>query len=202
VAAAVVLAIKASRRSSPRVRAAILLGLTHAALLATYYGAFFGAAHFLSRYTAPISILAALFTMGLAMTALPGAGLRLAFLGAVALLAVGLDAREYRARHEHQHFQVVDWVAANVPDDVWVGAIQTGTLGFWHDRTINLDGKTNPDALKARDAHGFEQYVIGSPIMYLADWRGIVGWAEWADPPFSVIVDDPAKNLGVLKRVR
>ena len=43
----------AFRRGATPVRAAAALGLAHAALLATYYGVFFGAGHFLSRYLSP-----------------------------------------------------------------------------------------------------------------------------------------------------
>jgi hypothetical protein len=87
-----------------------------------------------------------------------------------------------------------------VPTVEWVGAIQSGTVGFFHDRTINLDGKTNPDALKARDAGRMREYILGSPIRYLADWSGIAGWRSMLAPYFQVIVDDPNANLGVLKR--
>ena len=200
VLAAVGVAIAVFRRGGKPVRAGVVLGLCHAALFATYYGAFFGAGHFLSRYTAPISILAAILTVAVVMVCVPARGLRAAFPAALCLLAVVLDARVYRKSHEHMHFQVVSWVEANVPPEAWVGAIQSGTVGFFHDRTINLDGKTNPDALRARGDDKMRAYVLGSPIRYLADWSGIAGWASFLGPYFKVVVDDAALNLGVLKR--
>lgn len=200
VLAAVGVALSAFRRGSKTVRAGVLLGLVHAGLFATYYGAFFGAGHFLSRYTAPISILSAFLTVGVVMTRVPSALARAAFPPLLALLALVLDLRGYRKSHEQMHFQVVTWVAANVPDDVWVGAIQSGTVGFFHDRTINLDGKTNPNALKAL-GKGMRAYILSTPIRYLADWNGIAGWHTWLEPDFQVVVDDPVANLGVLKRL-
>jgi hypothetical protein len=182
------------------VRAGVLLGHLHAALIATYNGVFFGAGHFLSRYTAPISILCAFLTVSVAMTWLPARLARIAFPALLGLLALFLDLRVYRKSHEQMHFQVVTWVEANVPPEAWVGAIQSGTVGFFHDRTINLDGKTNPDALKARYAGQMRAYILGSPIRYLADWSGIAGWRSMLAPYFEVIVDDPRANLGVLKR--
>ena len=101
------------------------------------------------------------------------------------------------------HSQVVDWVDRNVPADAWVGAVQTGTLGYWHDLTINLDGKVNPEALQARREAGHVlDYVVESEISYLADWVGIAGWVETEGfaSHFEVVVQDPIANLSVLRR--
>ena len=106
------------------------------------------------------------------------------------------------------HKQVVDWVQTNVAEGQWVGAIQTGTLGFFHDRTINLDGKVNPDALHARIVEGHVlNYVVQSKIYYLTDWTGITSWLSRKESPrfteaFELVVKDEQRNLGVLRRVR
>src|SRR6185295_16818658 len=105
------------------------------------------------------------------------------------------------------HRQVADWVERNVAERQWLGAIQTGTVGFFHDRTINLDGKVNPKALRARMERGqVMSYILDeTPINYLADWVGIAGWATAEDEPrfreaFELLVDDKAANLGALRR--
>ena len=132
------------------------------------------------------------------LAAVAGAGaLGLALLLSVRLLLPG--------QHVHEHFQVVDWVDAHVAEDTWVGAVQTGTLGYWHDRTINLDGKVNPAALAALRAKGdVLDYVVDSPIQYLADWTGLAGWVDRGNARFSeafeVLVDEPERNLSVLRR--
>lgn len=182
----------------------------HGVALALYYGFFFGAAHFLSRYLAPIApllIVATLIVLLDLAKRLAGvraqrvvAGVGLASL-ALCLVLVGAKL----LRGEQGHFQVVGWVQENVPKGTWVGAIQTGTLGYWHDRTINLDGKVNPEALAARRADGdVLTYVLDSPITYLADWHGIATWADGRNPGFSeafeLIVDRPDENLAVLRR--
>ena len=102
---------------------------------------------------------------------------------------------------------VVDWVQKNVDERQWVGDIQTGTLGYFHDRTINLDGKVNLKALRARIERGeVLSYVQDeTPINYLVDWVGIASWASMASEPrfgqaFEVVVNDKATNLGVLRR--
>jgi hypothetical protein len=108
----------------------------------------------------------------------------------------------------HMHRQVVEWVTANVPGDSWVGAVQTGTLGFFHDRTINLDGKVNPDALRVLMKQGhILDYVVESEIDYIADWVGMADWVHMDMSPefsrqFEIVVRDEALNLGVLRQNR
>jgi hypothetical protein len=101
------------------------------------------------------------------------------------------------------HFQVVEWVEEHVPDDVWVAAIQTGTLGFFHDRTYNLDGKVSPPALEARLNRRTFEYILERPIQYLTDWAGIASWLE--DPQFSqhfeLLLLDEQGDLAVLRRL-
>jgi hypothetical protein len=100
--------------------------------------------------------------------------------------------------------QVVDWVEENVSDETWVGAVQTGTLGYWHDRTINLDGKVNPEALEARRTIGHVLfYVIDSEIDYIADWAGLENWVlmeEEFGEAFEVLLKDEVLDLSVLRR--
>lgn len=191
--------------------------LVFATTLSVYYGFFFGAGWFLSRYLAPI----APFTTIAAVSVLLSVVGRIApvrhteisrFLGLGALvLCVCLLGRYLMPEVRDQgHFQVVDWVTENVPAETWVGAAQTGTVGYWHDRTINLDGKVNPTALQAilTDGH-ILNYVLESPIEVLADWHGIVTWIDIANQrattfsdSFEIIVHDPALNLGVLERIK
>lgn len=185
-----------------------LLGTT----LAIYYGFFFDAPYFLSRYlAAPTPVIAlggaaALILIGRKLSergwglAVPAASIGLV------LLALYFDYRLYARGLEHRHFQVVGWVKNNLNEQQWVGAIQTGTLGFFHDRTINLDGKVNPMALRARRQGKVLDYVVNSDIDYLVDWVGILRWADQGHPTFGEhfekVVSDPHGNLGVLRRVQ
>jgi hypothetical protein len=109
----------------------------------------------------------------------------------------------------------VRWVSDHLARDVWVGAPQSGTLGYFHDRTINLDGKVNPLALAARRNNRLFHYIVDdTPIEYIADWYGL---ARWVDRPetvheerdvellkrhFSILVREPERNLVVLKKVQ
>jgi hypothetical protein len=126
----------------------------------------------------------------------------------IAVVFVGVvlypNVRLYLRGTNHLHFQVVEWVGANVSDDVWVGAPQSGTLGFFHDRTINLDGKVNPQALAAQRAGSRRliEYILSQPIQYIVDWSAITVWLESSEIArhFELVVDDRERNLAVLRR--
>lgn len=176
--------------------------------LCAFYGLYFGAAWFLPRYFLPVSPFLILVTVSLIAWLYGKAGAlapRIAPLAAVAGLAVMtfLSWRQYRQGDTHAHFQVVEWVRENVATDVWVGAIQTGTLGFFHDRTVNLDGKVNIAAYEALVEGREGEYVVeDTEIQYLADWTGM---RDWLTKPaiaesFELIVLDEEANLAVLRR--
>ncbi len=131
---------------------------------------------------------------------------------AVVLIAASAERFYIRAAVQ-DHFQVVQWVSNHLTSETWVGAPQSGTLGYFHDRTINLDGKVNPLALQARHDNRLFHYIVNdTPIEYIADWYGL---ARWVDHPetvreerdvnllaerFSILVRDAEHNLVVLKR--
>ena len=185
-------------------------------LMVAYYGFSFGAGWFLSRYLAPLAPLLIISTIWVLvvlsrLAATQASRLaRLTGLAAIALSIVLLARALIPGVHEQGHFQVVDWVTENVPETTWVGAVQTGTLGYWHDRTINLDGKVNPQALQALLEEGHVlNYVLRSPIEYVADWVGIAKWVTTGNlgvtafsNDFRVVVENEEQNLAVLRRVQ
>lgn len=170
-----------------------------------YYGLFFGADHFLSRYLMPLSPLVFVFT-GLCFVhvvrRLPARSGMLA-VAVVGLLVLGQQARLYHRGVPHQHWQVTSWVEENVPDDVWIGGIQSGTVGFFHDRMLNLDGKVDARALDALLADRHHDYIVASPVQALVDWYGIVALMQDGEviaDSFVLRVRDPKRNLAVLAR--
>jgi len=187
--------------------------------ISSYYGIFFGAPHFLARYLYPLSPLlwiattaTTFFLLNLLFRTYEGVH-RIAFF-IVLILTFGAAtfaytdfARGYAKGTSQAHRQVVKWVQENVPESQWVGAAQTGTLGFFHDRTINLDGKVNPIALRAILEKGnVLEYVRNSEINYIADWYGMADWVKIKSDPqfakdFEVVIRDEQSNLGVLRRV-
>jgi hypothetical protein len=180
-----------------------------AALLVAFYGLVYGAGHFMARYLFPLSPWVAILSVWVAYGIWVRAGSPMrrvaqgVALSGLLLLGIGLDVRLYRNGTNNGHFQVIQWVERHVPDETWVAAIQTGTLGFFHDRTYNLDGKVSPPALAARLEGRTFEYVLARPIQYLVDWVGI---ATWLDDPrlsrsFELVLVDESKNLAVARRL-
>jgi hypothetical protein len=182
-------------------------------LLIAFYGLYFGAPYFISRYLAVLSPICALIGITAVYRALQWlradtrqiALVSSATLGA--LLILMLNVRVYRHGLEHEHFQVVDWVSANVRPQTWVAAAQSGTLGYFHDRTINLDGKVDPEALRTRLSEGgvIPYVVANKKIQYIADWVGFAGWSRidkaGFNQRFELIVNDTKHNLAVFRRI-
>lgn len=200
---------------SAQARAHFFIGLLFTAALVTYYGLFFGANWFLPRYFSAASPFLWLFVFGgivaLVQNISPLAKVRkaggLTALAGLTVMAAAFAANDFRTGTQHMHKQVVEWTRDNVAPEVWVGAPQTGTLGYFHDRTINLDGKVNPGALKSLLEHGhILHYTLESPVQYVVDWVGLAQWvnmkhqSERFGEVFEVVVEDPARNLAVLRR--
>ena len=201
-------------------RRLVMLVSIYSFCLVGFYGFYFGAGHFVSRYLFPITpFLVLLWASSIVFVwqhryltklrpIMPV--LVLLFIGII----VGLHIRTYQSGYlltytsSHRFIQFVDWVKDNLHPGVWVGGTQTGTLGYFHDRTINLDGKVNPEALKARQEQQMSQYVLKKDNMqYLIDCAS-VKMKIWLKKPliqenFDLIVFDEQKwyhGLVVLRR--
>lgn len=201
----------AARGSAPARVVASVFGAYGLALV-VYYGFLFGAAHFVSRYTFPTSPFLALGTTAL----VAGLAHRLPYparwpvcsTAAIAVLGILVvtNHRAFRIGARHQHWQVVEFVR-ELPATTWVSAVQTGTLGYFHDRTLNLDGKVNPEALaaKLRGEAEWHRYIADSPADYLIDWVGMarfpIDHPEEYRGKFAVKVEDFERNLAVLERI-
>ena len=63
------------------------------------------------------------------------------------------------------------WLKNNTPQDAVVGTFNAGIVAFFSERkTINLDGKINNPALKAREQNRLLAYINGQKIGYLVDY--------------------------------
>lgn len=201
--------VRTFRHGSLAARSFAPIALVFGLGLFTYYGLLFGAPHFVGRYLYPLSPFFALLwgtsvvslwhRMQLDRSKVAG------FVAASLLIAATVypNLRQYEKGSKHQHFQVVEWVQENVDESQWVGAVQTGTLGFFHDRTLNLDGKVNPEALVAARDGRIPEYVVEKGLSYLADWEGIAAWHaehEAIRENFEVVVHDLEENLAILRR--
>jgi hypothetical protein len=179
--------------------------------LLTFYVFGFNAPHFLRRYLFPLSPFLAL-AWGLGAAALwrrvAASRLRLAapLVPALVLAHVALrDGLLVRGPWQRGSlFGSLEWVQANAREEDWVGSFQSGTMGFFHDRTINLDGKLNPRALAAARRGRLGEYVAASPVRFVVDWATIVEPWSRADPAvlrsFEWRERDARRNFAVLGR--
>jgi hypothetical protein len=207
--------VRLRRATSGQARDVFDLAAGFLACLSIYYGLFFGAPWFMSRYLSVVSpFLAMAFTIGLVEwlsgridvlgpldRAIAGTARRAAAVMVMGVVIVGLNVRLFIIGSDHPHFQMWEWVRRNVPDSVWIAAPQSGVLGFFHDRTLNMDGKVSEAALQARLAHRSLQYAIEQGAVFIVDWQNITDWANSPELAgrLEVVVNDPNRNLGVLR---
>lgn len=196
-------------RASETARRAIVLGAIYILGICGFYGLFFGAGWFIPRYFYPFTPLLML-VWGPAVWELarrvPAPNLWRAAGALTIVLVLATSIREYRLGSDHQHDQVVAWVKENVPEDVWVAAVQTGTLNFFHDRTLNLDGKVNPAAYQAliQGVQAHQRYLVQETrVKYMVDWHDAV--QDWTASPelkghFEIVYADPEANVAAARR--
>ncbi|MEM1413370.1 MAG: hypothetical protein AAGH15_00645 [Myxococcota bacterium] len=193
--------------ASDRARRVIVLAVIYIPCLMAFYGLFFGAGWFIPRYFYPFTpllmVVWAVVTLAI-LERLPGPLPTLA-VAALLPLALATNVLQYRRGDDHQHDQVVHWVEENVAEDEWVAAVQTGTLNFFHDRTLNLDGKVNIAAYEAlSEGKGVEYLRDQTRVKYMVDWTDAV--RDWvADPnmngAFELVFTDDDANVGAARRV-
>lgn len=156
-----------------------------------FYCLFFGAPHFVERYLIPLAVpavpLTAVVAAGALRAAAPRRPLRAALVALAALLflatalehVVTLIASPRISGNPYYTFQFAR-LAAPLPAGATVGAMQSGTLGYFRIGAVNLDGKVNHDALVARRSGTLWRYVRERRLDYLVDWPGDV--AEMLGP--------------------
>jgi hypothetical protein len=141
-------------------------------MLALWYPLSSWAVHFYARYLAPLLLLVVLL-LARALLALAGAR---PWSAAAVLLVLGASVpfevlRSYREPIIERNIFVrrqLTLVESRVPPEEWVAALQTGTLGYFRDRVLNLDGKVNPEALRRR--HDIWRYLDEQGVRWLCDW--------------------------------
>lgn len=97
-------------------------------------------------------------------------------LSVAAIAAVLVFAGSIRANVQSplsNSFQVqVRLADTHVPPEQRVGAIQSGTLGYFRDHVVNLDGKVNAAALAAQ-GH-LDEYASRIALEWIVDWPRVL----------------------------
>jgi hypothetical protein len=177
-------------------------------LLSGFYSTVFDNYYFLPRYLFPVSSIiligwAAAMYYGFDLLKMKFKRIREVSTAIFIISMLIFSFVALKDANKHMHFQVVDWINNNVKDDVWVSAFQSGAVGYFHDKTINLDGKVNPDALQARKLNNLPGYIVNIKAEYMADWfdRKIFMKDSTISKNFEMIVCDSLKDLTVLKKI-
>ncbi|PYT33481.1 MAG: hypothetical protein DMF52_15545 [Acidobacteria bacterium] len=142
-------------------------------LLAVYYVWSSGALWFYTRYLAPFMVVA------IPATALALARIRrfrifaqvgvLAPIGAVAVLSILTWHHWRELRQSEPYLEQLRLVEKFVPPGDVVSAGQSGTLGYFRDHVVNLDGKVNAEALRYRGR--MLEYLRRHDIRWFCDWN-------------------------------
>lgn len=146
--------------------------LTSTAILCLYYLLSSGAPHFYGRYLTPFMLLS-IPLAGLALANLPRfRGLAtLGVVGPILLIAmvsiVGYHLQRGVSKSPFYNDQL-QLIASYVPPTDVVGAAQSGTIGYFRDRVVNLDGKVNAEAIPYRDTMWV--YLENEGITWFCDW--------------------------------
>lgn len=169
-----------ARRDDGRARRAMqfagMLGVTMAALVPTYV-LLFGSTHFYSRYFAPLLLPAVALA---AVTLRRWQQRQAALVPGLAVLLTGSIVASVAAMHTGRVFRGNEFLRhqlplarERVPEEALLAAGQTGTLGFFRDAVLNLDGKVNPQALPFQ--RRMSEYLDRRGVCWFVDWSS---WVE------------------------
>jgi hypothetical protein len=156
------------RSRSVRMGCAILVS---SGLLCLYYLAYSGATYFYGRYLSPLMVVSVpLAAIAMASMEARGDLLRsLASCGVVVLLVFTVTSEHLLSEGSTSPFydDQLGLIQAYVPSSETVSAGQSGTIGYFRDRVVNLDGKVNAEALKHR--HDAWKYLEEKSIVWYCD---------------------------------
>jgi len=157
--------------------------LVFSLILTAYYSFAHGSWWFMKRYTHPIRAAAYIFSgyfccyLAVLGGRLLGGRSRLAFhLLMTGFLGISVASvwSTYNQTNSNQFMPVMHYLQAHCRDGR-IGAFQSGTLGYFLDNVVNLDGKNNTKALHAVVSKQVIPYMLSQNLKYIADWPEQIG---------------------------
>jgi hypothetical protein len=154
--------------------------LVFCGFLTVWYTLTSSATHFYIRYFAPLMLLST-FVMGIVIPVVllrtasfvrrvPQPLMLLIVVPLVVTVGVFWYGKVFTGNV--MYTQQVPLIDRHVPDQEYVAAFQSGTLGYFRPLVANLDGKVNSEALGYRD--DIADYLKKRDIRWLCDWPSIV----------------------------
>ncbi len=138
-------------------------------LLALSYTLSFSAVWFYTRYYSPLLLVSiSLLGTAAALLAIRFPRVLNTFAAILALpvlwVIVSLHTGRFQSEYINDQLRLV---TSHVPPTEWVAGFQTGTLGYYRDNVLNLDGKVNPRAVEYRS--NILSYVEENHIRWICD---------------------------------
>jgi hypothetical protein len=156
-----------------RERPAALAAVLFAVVLVPTYAIFSRATHFYPRYLSVWGLIGAAAVSWVVARRPDALGIALRAVCVtwiVSQLALRLANNAYLDRNPYlDHVELVNGM---VPAGERVAAFQSGTLGYFRDNVVNLDGKVNFAALQARRRGHLPAYLRDEAVNWLCDWEG------------------------------
>lgn len=166
-----------SHTSAVRYARTLLLSTT---ALLIYYLLFSGAEHFYGRYLTPYMLIAVPVTAVLLAIGASRNARTWMLVVPVWVYALLVAAAFSRGASMPYYTQQLQLIADHVPSSERVAAGQSGTIGYFRDDVVNLDGKVNPAALAYRE-HMWD-YLREREIRWFCDWKWYAQWMLGDDP--------------------
>ncbi|TDI36126.1 MAG: hypothetical protein E2P02_26020 [Acidobacteria bacterium] len=172
-------------RSTLPALAPMLVGIT---LLVVTYVFLIRATYFFERYFAAVLPVMGCFWFLLVSNALERRDeRRVAGVGIISILLFSFFLYRVSTLEESYWWTTFEKVSALSKESDWIAGQETGILGFYHRRTINLDGKTNVEALRARKSGRIVDYLSSTPAQFTVD-----GWGAFNTEIDGVVIANDA----------
>ena len=136
--------------------------------LLVFYVFFFNVEWYMNRYLVPFAI-GTVVLLSVILERLKVRYTLIMLTGAV-LFTILISGYTYTRPFNTMYQYHWGWVRDNVSEDTWVGASQSGTLGYFHDRTINTDGKVNSE-LFGVSPNEVGTYLTSRDVEYFLEWE-------------------------------
>ena len=173
----------ASLEELSELRVFATLWIPYVALLVLFYSLAFGAPSFIFRFLFPVWMFCSLaigIPLGVFLQHRWKSPPRF-LLQACALFLVIATLAGYVRDFEgvftnpwfHPVVQFTDWAKENLRKGEVIASNQTGMLGYFVEGVVNLDGKTNADALSAKKQGRYVEYLCRLRPTYFIEWPTI-----------------------------
>ncbi|MFO7627132.1 MAG: hypothetical protein R6V62_07735 [Candidatus Fermentibacteraceae bacterium] len=136
--------------------------------LLLFYVFYFNVEWYMNRYLIPVSI-AAVVVLSSVLDRLRDRYTIIVLAGGI-LFNLAVSVSTYSVSYNPMYLYHWGWVRDNVSDETWVGASQSGTLGYFHDRTVNTDGKVNTEIFGLPEGQ-FGRYLESRGVSYFLEWE-------------------------------